>query len=307
MNFKFIDLFAGIGGFRVALEKCGGECVFTSEIDKHAKESYKKNFGDNPKGDITEIHNKKIPKHDVLCAGFPCQSFSISGNRGGMDDDRGRLFFEIVRIAEHHKPSIMLLENVRNILSIDNGKVIENIKSELDRIGYRVYVNLLNASRYGVPQNRERVYFVCIKKGESLKFQQPKPTNKKIFLENLIEDKNLNELYIDRDDIEFDLSKERKAMRPVRIGKVNKGGQGERIYSLKGHAITLSAYGGGAGARTGLYYDGKGVRRLHINECKRLMGFKTSHIISGGMQGYQQLGNAVIVPMIKLVYENINS
>jgi DNA (cytosine-5)-methyltransferase 1 len=136
--YKFIDLFCGIGGFRLALEKRGLECVFSSDIDGYAQEAYKKNFG--------EIPANKIPKHDILCAGFPCQPFSISGKMGGVKDPRGRLFYEIHRIVKYHKPSILLLENVKNILTIANGNVIKKIEKRLNEIGYNLYKHILNAS-----------------------------------------------------------------------------------------------------------------------------------------------------------------
>ncbi|MCA6071863.1 MAG: DNA cytosine methyltransferase, partial [Endomicrobium sp.] len=160
--YKFIDLFCGIGGFRVALEKRGLECVFSSDIDSYAQEAYKQNFGEKPSGNIMEIPANKITKHDILCAGFPCQSFSISGKKRGVTDSRGRLFYEIHRIADYHKPYILLLENVKNILTIDGGSVIKIIETKLDEIGYNLHKHVLNASYFGIPQARERVYFVSI-------------------------------------------------------------------------------------------------------------------------------------------------
>lgn len=307
--YTFIDLFAGIGGFRVALEKKGMECVFTSEIDEHAKEIYKRNFGDMPHGDITEINEKDIPKHDVLCAGFPCQSFSISGKQEGFSDNRGRLFYEVVRIANYHQPYVLLLENVKNILTVDNGMVIKTIERKLDEIGYRIDFSTLNASNYGVPQSRERVYFACVRKDlkspERLDYHEPKADFKKVYLENVLEESVDEKLFVDRDDIVIERTVSEHELRPLRIGHLNKGGQGERIYSPFGHAITLSANGGGAGARTGLYLVNDRVRRLSKTECKRLMGFPDSHIVSTGIQGYKQLGNAVIPPMIERVYDSI--
>lgn len=162
--YRFVDLFCGIGGFRVALEKEGLECVFSCDIDEQAQKAYHRNFGETPLGDITEINEREIPKHDILCAGFPCQSFSISGKQKGINDNRGRLFYEIVRIAKYHQPYIMLLENVKNILSVDDGAVIKIIETKLDEIGYYMHLSILNSSLFGVPQSRERVYFVCIEK-----------------------------------------------------------------------------------------------------------------------------------------------
>jgi len=307
--YKFIDLFCGIGGFRKALEEKGLECVFSSDVDKDVQEAYKRNYGDKPYGDITEIPENKIPKHDILCAGFPCQSFSISGKRLGIGDNNGRLFYEIIRIAQYHQPYILLLENVKNILNINNGDVIKTIDQKLDEIGYKVHRHILNASLFGVPQARERVYFVCLRKDfgseYTLKYTKPKESYKKIFLDDILEKDVEKNLYIDRDDIVLDTSPVERQLKPIRIGKVNKGGQGERIYSPSGHSITLSAFGGGVGARTGLYYINDKVRRLSIGECKSLMGFPQNHYVADGLKGYQQLGNSVIPQMIGNVYESI--
>ena len=192
---------------------------------------------------------------------------------------------------------------------MDSGKVIKTIEAKLDEIGYKLHKHVLNASYFGVPQHRERVYFVGLRKDagsdQVLSCKEPKPTNKKIYLEDILE-KNVDpDLFIEREDKVIDFEDKEHDLAPIRIGHVNKGGQGERIYSTKGHAITLSAYGGGVGARTGLYLVGDNVRKLSINECKTLMGFPKSHFVSPGIQGYQQLGNAVIPSMVSHVYDSI--
>ncbi len=304
-TYKFIDLFAGIGGFRVALERRGLECVFSSEIDEHAMDVYERNFGERPHGDITQIKARDIPDHDILCGGFPCQSFSISGKRGGLMSNR--LFYEIVRVAEYHKPRILLLENVENILNVDNRRTIETIERKLDEIGYKTHRSLLNASHYGIPQSRKRVYFVCLRKDIALDYEMPKPNYKRIYLKDILEDVVDETLFIKRDDIVIEGGEVGYELQPVRVGYLNKGGQGERIYSPLGHAITLSANGGGAGARTGLYHVNGRVRKLSIMECKRLMGFPDDHVVGVGIQGYKQLGNAVIPAMVSAVYDRIRS
>jgi DNA (cytosine-5)-methyltransferase 1 len=307
--YKFIDLFSGLGGFRIALERKGMECVFASDIDEKVNLAYKMNFGDMPAGDITEISEKKIPKHDILCAGFPCQSFSISGEMKGLNDRRGRLFYEIVRIAQYHQPYVLLLENVKNILTVDKGQVIKTIDAKLDEIGYRLYRHVLNSSYFGIPQSRERVYFVGLRKDTGtdsrFSYSPPKETRKEIYLEDVLDGSVDESLFINRDDITIERENGEHALKPIRLGIVNKGGQGERIYSIKGHATTLSAYGGGIGARTGLYLVGQRVRKLSINECKKIMGFPITFYVSEGIRGYQQLGNAVIPAMIGYVYDSI--
>ena len=302
----FIDLFAGIGGFRVALEKQGLTCAFSSEIDKEASRVYHTNFQEKPHGDITAINEKDIPKHDILCAGFPCQSFSISGNHTGFKDDRGQLFYNIVRIAKYHKPPLLLLENVRNILTIHNGDVIRTIKKELEGIGYTVYYSLLNASHYGIPQSRSRVYFACLRKGIGLRFTEPRRTYEQVFLRDVLDRSVESHLIIDRDDIHIEKKGDPipKAA-PIRIGYVNKGGQGERIYHPNGHSITLSADGGGIGAKTGLYLINGNIRRLSLSEGKRVMGFPDNHYVTDSRFGYKQLGNAVIPKMVSLIYNGV--
>jgi DNA (cytosine-5)-methyltransferase 1 len=306
---KFIDLFCGIGGFRVALERLGHRCIFSSDIDRYAQEAYYANFGDRPAGDICEISEKDIPEHDILCAGFPCQSFSVSGKQSGIEDPRGKLFFEILRIANYGNPKFLLLENVKNILSIDNGQIIKIIESKLNEIGYILQKCVLNASHFGIPQSRERVYFVSIRKdlADRFKFTIPQENKKPVFLEAVLEENPDQSLFIQREDIFIDKDNKivKNSLKPIRVGFVNKGGQGERIYSDKGHAVTLSAYGGGVGARTGLYQTPQGIRKLSVNECKTLMGFPKKHTVSSGMRGYQQLGNAVIPDMINFVWNGV--
>ena len=303
---RFIDLFCGIGGFRVALQKEGMNCVFSCDIDRHARRAYHNNFKEEPDGDITEIRNGNIPKHDILCAGFPCQPFSQSGKHNGFSDDRGRLFYEIVRIAKYHKPYVMLLENVKNILTVDNGKVIGEVCRTLENVGYSVHYDVLNSSNFGIPQKRERVYFVCLRKDQPLNYAPPKATYRKRYLADILMPNNeCVDLVINRDDIVITNYHPETKLKPVRVGYLNKAGQGERIYATSGHAITLSANGGGVGARTGLYLVDGIVRKLHILEAKKAMGFSVKHHVSKGIQGLKQLGNSIIPEMVNHVYERI--
>jgi len=164
---KFIDLFCGVGGFRIALEKAGHECVFSSDIDKYARWVYEYRFGEKPEGDIRKINARKIPNHDILCAGFPCQSFSIAGKRRGFKDTRGTLFFEIARIAKQKQPQYLFLENVKGLLSHDKGRTFETILKTLDELGYNAEWQVLNSKNFGVPQNRERVFIIGHLRGRS--------------------------------------------------------------------------------------------------------------------------------------------
>lgn len=314
-KYKFIDLFAGIGGFHIALGEYGARCVFASEWDKKAANVYNQNFGILPAGDITQIAEKEIPPHDILCAGFPCQAFSVSGNQLGFKDTRGTLFFDIARIVQHHKPSVLLLENVKNLVRHDKGNTFEVIKNTLDELGYNVYHQVLNASNFGLPQNRERIFIVCFRKDiDSDRFEFPSPKHVPIAVENILET-NPDLAYIERDDISFykkyDVSVDESGNeillnKPIQIGIVNKGGQGERIYHIKGHGITLSAYGGGVGAKTGLFHiDGK-IRKLSPRECARMQGFPdTFRIDKSSAQAYKQFGNSVPINIVREIVAQI--
>ncbi|MYD77389.1 MAG: DNA (cytosine-5-)-methyltransferase [Gammaproteobacteria bacterium] len=303
---RFVDLFCGIGGFRVALEQEGMDCVFSCDIDDKVRDVYFRNFDEIPHGDITTLLNSDIPAHDILCAGFPCQPFSRSGRAKGFNDTRGRLFFEIVRIAKHHKPYILLLENVRNILTVDDGNVLRTIYSALQEIGYGLEHYTLNSSYFGVPQSRERVYFVALRSDSPLRHTEPKPNYRKKYLKDILLDPDkCSSLIVNRPDIYITRDEGEPSLQPIQIGYVNKGGQGERIYSANGHAITQSATSGGAGPRTGLYYVDGDVRKLHIQEAKSVMGFDKAFHVSAGLAGYSQLRNAVIPSMITNLYESV--
>ncbi len=318
MNFtgkKYIDLFAGIGGFHLALDSVKSECVFASEWDKHAALTYKENFGIEPHGDITKIPEKDIPEHEILCAGFPCQAFSISGKQKGFEDTRGTLFFDIVRIVKYHQPKLLLLENVKNFQKHDGGNTLKTVVESLTNLGYVVKHKVLNASHFGLPQNRERIYFVCLRKDIMVDdFKFPVPPNHKIALQDILEEKPQAKI-INRPDIEiyknFMVDKNifgepDLPNKPIQIGRVNKGGQGERIYHPLGHAITLSAYGGGVGSKTGLYKIKNTIRKLSTRECARLQGFGDDfRIISSQTQAYKQFGNSVAVNVLKSIVNQL--
>ena len=307
-QFNFIDLFAGIGGFRLALEKNGCKCVFSSEWDKQAQVTYKENFKELPKGDITKIYESDIPKHNILCAGFPCQAFSISGRQRGFKDTRGTLFFDIARIAKYHQPEVLFLENVKNLTKHYNGNTLKIILRILDEIGYCPYYEVLTASNYGVPQARERIYIVAFRKDLGVRyFNFPRPTYKEIYLKDVLEDDNkTNKYIIDRKDIKFWKKDDSLSLKPIQIGQINNGGQGERIYSINGHAITLSANGGGAAAKTGAYLVNGKVRKLSPRECARVQGYpEWFKIPVSDSQAYKQFGNSVAVPVVDAIFKRI--
>lgn len=307
MTFKFIDLFAGIGGFHYALSNAGGECVWASEWDSKAAYTYEDNHKLKPEGDITKIQAERVPEHDLLAAGFPCQAFSISGKQEGFKDPRGTLFFDIIRIVKHHNPKVVFLENVRNFASHDEGETLKTVQQTLEEAGYNFYGKLLNASDFGVPQNRQRYIMIAIRKDldPENSFLFPEPPHTSICVEEILQSSEETSKYvISREDITYNESKflTDKQNKPQQIGKVSKGRQGERIYDIKGHSITLSAYGGGVGAKTGLYLVDGRVRKLSPRECARLQGFpETFKLPDSDQQAWKVFGNSVPVPLIEAV------
>lgn len=307
-NIRFIDLFSGIGAFRIAFESFGAECVFSIDKDKYACETYDTNFNTQSHGDIRDIGEKDVPEHDILCAGFPCQAFSISGKQMGFEDMRGTLFFEIIRIVQYHRPKIIFLENVSNLERHDNGKTFNIIRENLEKLDYNLYYKVINASQYGVAQSRKRIYIICIREDiDNHNFMFPNPTNKDVALEDILLKENTDEFILNK---EYKLDKSKlntpRSNKPIRVGTVNKGGQGDRIYSDKGHAITLSATGGGNGSKTGLYYVDEKVRKLHPRETARLMGFPEDYKVNPSTaQAHKQFGNSIVVDVLQYIIEKL--
>lgn len=310
MNLTFIDLFAGIGGFRIALESLGAKCVYSNEVDKNAIKTYESNFGSVSSLDIRLVNESDIPDHDILCAGFPCQPFSISGKQKGFCDERGTLFFEILRILKKKQSKIVLLENVKNLLSHDNGQTFKVMKQSLENLNYEVSYKVLDASNFGVPQKRERLYIVCFKKDFSKKqfvFPAPFMLNSTVYDILIDDNKELDRLYFDINKLNISYCNKNNNStntnnKPVRLATINKGGQGERIYDVNGVAITISSSGGGMFSRTGAYYVNGKVRKLHPRECARLMGFPDNYKLSKSHNiAYKQLGNSVVVDVLQLI------
>lgn len=302
----FIDLFAGLGGFRLSLESLGAKCVYSNEWNKAVQKVYAENFADTPEGDITQINENTIPDHDILCAGFPCQAFSISGKQRGFEDSRGTLFFDVARIVRAKRPKIVFMENVKNFATHDGGRTLAVVKATMEELGYQFNQEVLNAVDYGIPQKRERIYMICFRKDlNASDFSYPKPFKLERHVEDfLLEDEKLVEnLYVERPDIYYnDVVDDHYSNKSIRLGTVNKGGQGERIYSVKGIAITLSAYGGGVFAKTGGYMINGRPRKLHPRECARIMGYPDSYIISkNANQAYQQFGNSVVIDVLQFI------
>lgn len=305
-GYTFIDLFAGLGGFRLALESLGAKCVYSSEWDEPVRKVYSDNFDEIPDGDITQVDEKSVPDHDILCAGFPCQAFSISGKQHGFEDSRGTLFFDVARIVKEKQPKVVFMENVKNFASHDGGRTLEVVRTTMEDLGYTFFYKVLSAVDFGIPQKRERIYMVCFRNDLNVaSFNYPKPFELQKHVEDfLLSDENMvSHLYVDRPDTYFNGKKdEHYSNKTIRLGIVNKGGQGERIYSTKGIAITLSANGGGVFSKTGGYLINGRTRKLHPRECARLMGFPDSYIISDSPnQAYKQFGNSVVIDVLQLI------
>ncbi|RIY35861.1 DNA (cytosine-5-)-methyltransferase [Psittacicella gerlachiana] len=320
-NLKFIDLFAGIGGFRLALESIGAKCVFSCEIDPHAIAMYQANFKEDPKGDITQLDPSTLPDFDILCAGFPCQAFSISGKQRGFEDSRGTLFFDICRILEEKQPTAFILENVKNLEKHDKGNTMSIILKSLKELGYSVSYQVLNAKDFGVPQNRERVIIVGHKGGKIFDFSQVQ-NNPVDSMNNFLEPQGDFE-YLEESEYTL-LAKEQikvqksglifcgyrnKNIRKIgvkaetkHLSRVHK--QPNRIYSAKGIHPTLASQE--QSGRYFIYVNGK-VRKLTLNECYKFMGFPDD-FIKVGAKGklYERIGNSVCVPMIRNIAQEVS-
>ncbi|MEN6385600.1 MAG: DNA (cytosine-5-)-methyltransferase [Phycisphaerales bacterium] len=303
-QFTFIDLFAGIGGMRLAFEKAGGKCVFSSEWDESACKTYEANFGEKPHGDIYKIESSDIPDHDILVAGFPCQPFSISGvskknslgKPHGFDDPtQGNLFFEIERIIRDKRPLAFLLENVKNLKSHDKGNTYKVIRDTLEtKLGYTIYDNIIDAVSY-VPQHRERIFIVGFREPVYFSFPQHQPKKKPVL--NDILEPNVPDKYTLTNHLWKYLQnyaeKHRKAG----------NGFGFGLADLNGHTRTLSARYYKDGSEILIPQGrGKNPRRLTPQECARLMGFTVLksdfYAPVSDSRAYKQYGNAVVVPVV---------
>ncbi len=296
---KFIDLFCGIGGFRVAFEEAckenevQAECVFSSDIDKYAQESYEANFGEKPAGDITKIDEKYIPEHDILFAGFPCQPFSIIGQMKGLNDTRGTLFFDIARILEAKNPKAFILENVKQLVGHDKGNTLKVIIKTLKDLGYHVQYSVLNALDFGLPQKRERIVIVGHK--EPILFTFPSPEKPYKPLIDILEN-NVAKKYFATDFIRNKRKEKHTSSYYPSIWHENKSGN-------------ICSYPFSCALRSGAshnYLLVNGERRLTPREMFRLQGFPEWYkIVVSDAQAKKQAGNAVPVNMIKAVAQKL--
>lgn len=310
--FTFIDLFAGVGGFRLAMQNLGGRCVYSSEWNKDAQLTYQKNFGDCPFGDITDPEIKALipAKFDILCAGFPCQAFSIAGKQKGFSDTRGTLFFDLETIIAKHRPKVVFLENVKNLVSHDNGKTFKIIVEILEKkLKYKVFYKVLNAMTHAnVPQNRERIFIIAFnpKKAKNIsKFVFPEKMHLLNTITSVLEKGRQNEkyYYASRHKYYSELKNT--------ITRVNTVYQWRRVYVRENKSNvcpTLTANMGTGGHNVPIIRDEFGIRKLTPKECFSFQGFPTDKYILPELADsklYLQAGNSVTVPLIQSIGEEI--
>jgi DNA (cytosine-5)-methyltransferase 1 len=311
-KYRFIDLFAGIGGFHLAFEALGAECVYSNDYDKFSQITYKENFGKIDGKDIHLVNEKDIPKFDILCGGFPCQPFSIAGvskknsmgRKHGFDDEKqGNLFFEIIRIVNYHKPPVLFLENVKNLKSHDKGRTWKVIEKELDSAGYYVFPKVVDAKSY-VPQHRERVFIICFRKDEfpNIEFQFPTPPKSRdLDIKDILE-KSVDEKYTLSDKLWGYLQKHKENSKK----KGNGFGFGLVDPAIDKDTRTMSARYHKDGSEILIKQKGKNPRRLTPRECARLQGFPESFKIPvSNTQAYRQFGNSVAIPAIQATAKQI--
>ena len=312
-SFRFIDLFAGIGGMRLGFESCGGKCVFSSEFEKNAQKTYEDNHGEYPFGDITRISEKDIPEHDVLVGGFPCQAFSHAGLKRGIEDTRGTLFYDIARIIKRKKPKALLLENVKGLISHEGGLTLKTILNTLIDEGYRCIIPdkiikgddiellknrakemVLRSCDFGVPQNRQRIYIVLWRQSLDIDFKYPEKTNKETFVGQILEP-TPDDKYTISDRL-WEGHQRRKKQNVLN----GKGFGFGLVKDDSPYTNTISARYYKDGSEILIDQENKNPRKLTPLEASRLQGFPDGFKINkSNAQAYKQFGNSVSVPVIE--------
>lgn len=308
-RFTFIDLFCGIGGFRQAMESVGGTCVFSSDKNKNARLTYQANYGELPAGDITKIPAEEIPPFDVLCGGFPCQSFSIAGKQRAFSDPRGQMIFEIARITEYHKPKVLFMENVDHLARHDEGRTLSTIVKLIEDLGYDVHYQILKANDYGCATIRKRVYFVCFRKDLDVNFTYPESFESNVAVEDYLEQDVDEHYFLNLNSITFYKPEITERVQDTyRMGYIGNIGQGRRVYSVKGLAPTFVCSSRGPARGTESYLIDGRVRKLTPDECKRIMGFSEDFVFPvPEARAYEQIGNTVAVPVLKAIAKQISA
>ena len=320
IKFTFIDLFAGIGGMRIAFQNLGGKCVFSSEIDEQAQKTYALNFGEIPEGDITKINENEIPNHDILVGGFPCQAFSIAGKRGGFNDTRGTLFFNVAKIIKAKQPKAFFLENVKGLTNHKGGKTLATILNVLrNDLGYIVpEPQIMNAKNFGVPQNRERIFIVGFRADLGIKeedFSYPEPTDTTKTIRDIMEKEPVSAKYY-LSTIYLKCLEKHKAR-----NEAKGNGFGYEIKDLDGISNTIVT--GGMGRERNLIIDKRlkdftpvthikgevnrdGIRRMTPREWARLQGFPDNFKIEvADVSAYKQFGNSVAIPAVQATAQKL--
>lgn len=308
---KFIDLFCGLGGFRIALEKQKCKCVFSSDIDEAVSKVYEDNYHDYPSGDITKIEANKIPDFDILCGGFPCQSFSIAGKRLGFDDARGTMFFEVARILNEKKPKAFMLENVKGLTNHNRGKTLQTILDILDELNYEVICRIINSAEYGIPQSRERWYCVGVRKdlNVNIKAKENEIFPKEQFLlytfDDVIDDKKEYKEYeisdIAKNNIQKYLFKVKDKTSKYTLAYEIRPSRCQ--FKSNGISPCLTAKMGTGGNNVPVVVELN--RKLTEKECLKLMGYPDDYKIGKGSKAYKQIGNSVVVPILAIIAENL--
>lgn len=306
-EFRFIDLFAGVGGIRMPYQELGGECVFSSEWDKFSQKTYRANYGETPAGDITKIDASDIPDFDILLGGFPCQPFSQAGLHKGFEDTRGTLFFEIERILQEKRPKAFMLENVKQLKGHDGGRTFHVIMDHLQNLNYHVEAQVLRAADFGVPQIRERIYIVGLDADyysipEGYVFPFPEPLGIATRVGDILEQ------YVDEKYTISDKLWEGHQRRKIENKKKGKGFGFSLFNADSPYTSTISARYYKDGSEILIGQEGKNPRKLTPRECARLQGFPDDFVIPvSDAQAYKQFGNSVAVPVIREIAKKLRT
>jgi DNA (cytosine-5)-methyltransferase 1 len=303
---KMIDLFAGTGAFSHAFQEAGVEVVFANDMVEHSKKIYDANFDHAlTLQNLNDVKVEDIPKHDILTGGFPCQPFSIAGRREGFDDERSNVFWKILKIIDHHEPKCVVLENVKNLVTHDDGNTFKTIKSSLEERGYHICYKVLNTAKItGIPQHRERIYIVCLKSKEAFdKFNLDFPTIEKRKVSEFLGAEVPTKYYYTEASSTWKLVKEA-------VTKKDTVYQYRRVYvreNKSSECPTLTANMGGGGHNVPLVLDDKGIRKLTPRECFNLQGFPQSYSLPtlSDSNLYKLAGNAVSVPVVQLIAQRL--
>tara|TARA_Y100001958_G_C21240905_1_gene568591 strand:- start:2304 stop:3335 length:1032 start_codon:yes stop_codon:yes gene_type:complete len=313
---KYIDLFCGLGAFHTAFNRNNQyqdnihyKCVLACDIDEGVRNIYEENYGIKPEGDINKINIAAMPDFDILCAGFPCQPFSIAGNQKGFEDKtRGNLFYRILEIIDEKQPHTLMLENVKNLHTIHKGETFKVIKSELEKRGYNVSYKVIDSRYYNSPQSRQRIYIMC-NKTTSYKFKEVK--NPIVPVSTII-DNSITTFFDYQEKYKLESCTGKSMMKYKLINKITgKGGrQGERVYDITKCGPTICASSGGPGAKTGLYYiDGK-IRTLSVDETLKMFGFDKSYkyeSLKNKKNMLFYLGNSIVVNVVEQLIKDFDT